>query len=186
MELRPVHGNAPEIALIDEVNKEAFPPGEFMATELQARLCGEGRLELLAVYDGENFAGFTTVFPARRLAYVFFLAIHPSMRSKGYGARVLELIRERYPDRMVVLDIEPLEEGGEDYAIRLRRKQFYLRNGFLESGYHLKYLGLKFEILYAAPGTFDLDEYRSMMMEIRAMIHGCGFGNFIPEISPVP
>ena len=84
-----------------------------------------------------------------------------------------------------MLDIEPVDPSVPDNAMRIRRKQFYLRNGFLESGYMLKYLGLSFEILYAGPGEFSLGDYREMMDGIRGVIHSCGFEVFEPEIFPI-
>lgn len=185
MELRKILPGSRDAALMDEVNLESFPPEELMSTEMQTRLCAEGVLEVWAVYDGASFVGFTTIYPGSRLAYVFFLAVHKDARSHGYGTRILKLLHDHYDGRRIVLDIEPVDPSVPDNALRIRRKQFYLRNGFLESGYLLKYLGLSFEILYAGPGEFSLSDYKEMMDGIRGMIHSCGFEVFEPEISPV-
>ena len=185
MELRKILPGSPDAALMDEVNRESFPPEELMQTEMQLDLCASGALEVWAVYDDGNFVGFTTVYPGTRLAYVFFLAVHRDARSHGYGTRILKLLHDHYAGRRIVLDIEPIDPSVPDNGMRSRRKQFYLRNGFLESGYLLKYLGLSFEILYAGPGEFSLEDYKDMMDGIRAVIHSCGFEVFEPEISPI-
>ena len=185
MELRKILPGSPDAVLMDEVNHESFPPEELMETDMQLKLCADGALEVWTVYDAEEFVGFTTVYPGTRLAYVFFLAVHKDARSRGYGTRILQLLHDHYAGRRIVLDIEPVDPSVPDNAMRIRRKQFYLRNGFLESGYMLKYLGLSFEILYAGPGEFSLGDYREMMDGIRGVIHSCGFEVFEPEIFPI-
>ena len=186
MELRKILPGSPDAVLMDEVNHESFPPEELMQTDMQLKLCADGALDVWAVYAAEEFVGFTTVYPHTRLAYVFFLAVSSKTRSHGYGSRILSMLREQYSGKRIVLDIEPLDPGAPNYDIRVRRKQFYLRNGFHESGWLLKYLGLSFEVLYAeAPGEFRISDYEEMMDGIREMIHSCGFDVFKPEIFPI-
>lgn len=186
MEFRKILPGSPDIPLMDEVNLEAFPPEELMSTDMQMELAAKGKLEVWAVYDGPSFVGFTTVYPDARLVYVFFLAVSGKARSHGYGSRILSMLREQYSGRRIVLDIEPLDPAAPNYELRVRRKQFYLRNGFRESGYLLKYLGLSFEVLYAdAPGEFRIEDYEETMDGLREMIHSCGFEVFKPEIFPI-
>lgn len=130
------------------LNMDAFPDEERLDTELLAQLSEQGRLELLGVYDNGNYIGFTVIFHSERSVYVFFLAIDPAWRSHGYGAAVLDELRKRYAGRQLVLDIEPLDSAAPNYEQRLRRKNFYLRNGFRESGCFFKYCGMCFEVLY--------------------------------------
>lgn len=130
------------------LNMDAFPDEERLDTELLAQLSEQGRLELLGVYDNGNYIGFTVIFHSERSVYVFFLAIDPAWRSHGYGTAVLNELRKRYAGRQLVLDIEPLDSAAPNYEQRLRRKNFYLRNGFRESGCFFKYCGMCFEVLY--------------------------------------
>lgn len=142
------------------LNMDAFPDEERLDTELLAQLSEQGRLELLGIYDNGNYIGFTVIFHSERSVYVFFLAIDPAWRSHGYGAAVLDELRKRYAGRQLVLDIEPLDSAAPNYEQRLRRKNFYLRNGFRESGCFFKYCGMCFEVLYdGAPrsGTAHTD-----------------------------
>lgn len=182
MELKKILPGSSDAALMDEVNLESFPPEELMSTSLQTELCEKGLLDVWAVHDGDGFVGFTTVYPDDELAYVFFLAVASSQRSHGYGARILELLRAHYAGKQLVLDIEPVDPAASDSDLRLRRKKFYLRNGYSESGYMLSYCGLSFEILYDGDGGFNLDGYSRMMDGIASMIRSCGFDVFKPEI----
>ena len=147
------------------LNMDAFPDEERLDTELLARLSEQGRLELLGIYDNDSYIGFTVIFHGERSVYVFFLAIDPAWRSHGYGSAVLNALRVRYAGRQLVLDIEPLDPAASNYEQRLRRKSFYLRNGFRESGCFFKYCGMCFEVLFdgapapaaSVPGTGSSD-----------------------------
>lgn len=185
MELRKILPGSRDAALMDAVNLESFPHEERMSTEMQTELCLKGALEVWAVYDGDEFVGFTTVYPDSRLAYVFFLAVSAGKRCGGYGAKILELLRSHYSGRRLVLDIEPLDPSVSGNEMRVRRKNFYLRNGYSESGYMLRYCGLSFEILYDGGEGFLIEDYLQMMDGIAAMIRSCGFEVFKPEIFPV-
>ena len=186
MELLRIRPGSEWTALMDEVNLESFPPEERMDTQTQLALCGKGKLDVWAIMNEGKFVGFTTVFPYSVLVYVFFLAIHKDCRSCGYGTRALSLIAEQYPGKRVVLDIEPDDLSQPGNELRLRRKAFYLRNGFSSSGYMLTYLGLRFEILYAGGEGFCMDDYRKMMHEIYEMVCACGYKGFEPQIIPLP
>lgn len=185
MELRKILPGSSEAALMDVVNLESFPPEERMSTEMQTELCLKGALDVWAVCDGGEFVGFTTVYPDSRLAYVFFLAVSSGKRSNGYGAKILELLRSRYSGRRLVLDIEPVDASVPGNEMRVRRKNFYLRNGYSESGYMLGYCGLSFEILYDGGDGFMIEDYLHMMEGIASLIRSCGFDVFKPEIFPV-
>ncbi len=67
------------------------------------------------------------------LAYLAFLAVDDTRRSRGYGSRILDAFGERYDDHTQVLEIEPVEEGFDNYEQRVRRLAFYKRNGFQET-----------------------------------------------------
>lgn len=174
------------------LNMDAFPDEERLDTELLAQLSEQGRLELLGIYDNGNYIGFTVIFHSERSVYVFFLAIDPAWRSHGYGAAVLDELRKRYAGRQLVLDIEPLDSAALNYEQRLRRKNFYLRNGFRESGCFFKYCGMCFEVLFdGAPCTgtahpvFDRGSYLAMLEDIKRLVEDCGFTGFEPRVEDI-
>ncbi|PKM56807.1 MAG: hypothetical protein CVU98_09385, partial [Firmicutes bacterium HGW-Firmicutes-3] len=47
----------------------------------------------------------------------------------------------------IIVSIEPCEDRVEDYVQRVKRKDFYLKNGYFETGYFIKLGGKKQEIL---------------------------------------
>ncbi|MCM1297842.1 MAG: GNAT family N-acetyltransferase [Muribaculaceae bacterium] len=76
--------------------------------------------------DGDNFAGFITLWNLPDALYVEHFAIEPEERSKGLGSRVISEITKSFGNTPVVLEVE-LPEVSEEAAERI---QFYQRNGF--------------------------------------------------------
>ena len=56
-------------------------------------------------------------------------------------------IQSRYPDKKIIISIEPCDERAPDIELRKRRKAFYLRNDYRETGYYMKLNGVVQEII---------------------------------------
>ena len=88
-----------------------------------------------------------------------FLAVDEVLRSKGYGSAILHEIQNRYPDKKIIVSIEPCDAVVPDRALRTRRKAFYSRNGYRKTGYRMRLSGVEQEILICS-GQFDKREFR--------------------------
>lgn len=152
-------------AAVCALAKEAFPPEEYLAPAHLVRMAGEGDFDFLALHDGGRFVGFLAVRTHGAMTYLFFLAIAPEVRGQGYGSRALETFRTRYPEMRHVVDLERLDEQAPNRLQRARRRRFYLRNGFHETGLFLAYLGVEYEVLCMEDG-FRPEEFRALMRTI--------------------
>ena len=123
--------------------------------------------------EGMEFIGFMVVVPFEDLAYLSFFAIEPAWRSRGYGSRALQALPEVYPGYRHLIDIEMLDENCPNNAQRIRRRAFYLRNGYRPTGQLLSYFGGDFEMLIKG-GAFRLDDYKRLIASLD-----------IPEFQPV-
>lgn len=63
-----------------------------------------------------------------------------------------------HPDSKIVISIERCDENVKDIEQRLRRKKFYVNNGYIETGYLVELLKKKQEIIIRN-GEFDEDEF---------------------------
>lgn len=79
--------------------------------------------------------------------YICYLAIDSHTRSKGYGSAAIQKILEVYLELQLVLDFEVIDENAENNEQRIRRKNFYLRNGFHETGNYTMLRGNRFEVV---------------------------------------
>ena len=78
-----------------------------------------------------------------------------------------------YPGYRHLIDIEMLDENCPNNAQRIRRRAFYLRNGYRPTGQLLSYFGGDFEMLVKG-GEFRLDDYKRLIASLD-----------IPEFQPV-
>ena len=153
----------------NEVNvlaKEAFPPEEYLAPAKLAEMSEADGFDFLALKDGEAFVGFMAVMIYENLAYLFFLAIDPSCRSKGYGSRAVETLKAEYPEKKQVVDFEMPDETADNSRQREKRRIFYLRNGYKETGFFLSYLGVDYEV-FCMDDDFEPEVFKEMMKTIR-------------------
>ena len=87
-----------------------------------------------------------------------FLAVDNSLRGEGYGSAILAEIRDKYPDKKLIVSIEPCEDTSPDIEIRKRRKAFYGRNGYGETDFQIKLSGVVQDVLIAN-GEFRKNEF---------------------------
>ena len=94
----------------------------------------------------------------RKMIFIMFLAVDESLRTKGYGSAILKEIKNRYPDKKIMVSIEPCDDSAPDIEVRKRRKAFYRKNGYGETGYMIKLSGVVQEIMITN-GDFDKKEF---------------------------
>ncbi len=119
--------------------------------------------KFLAFCDHGTVCGFAYLAVTRKLIFIMFFAVDENVRSKGYGGRILAELSSMFPTRKIIVSIECCDIEAKDIEHRKRRKQFYLRNGFKETGFFLKMAGVEQEIL-VSNGSFSKAEFRIFFM----------------------
>lgn len=158
--------NSRHWAAVNALAEEAFPPEEYLAPTELVKMAQADNFDFLALLDGDAFVGFMVVQTYEDMAYLFFLAIAPECRSKGYGSRALETLKAAYPGKKHTVDFEMPEESAPNREQRERRREFYLRNGYRETGLFLSYLGVNYEV-FCMDESFDRNTFKAMMKTIR-------------------
>lgn len=156
--------NFADMEKLKKLNEEAFPDEEREEITKFLEYVKQGACDFLAFYDKNMLIGFTLLAFNQNTAYICFLAVDSKMRSKGYGSDILNILKEKYFNRQLVLSIERTDEDCENIAQRKARKQFYLRNNFKETGVNFSYRGLSLEVLFFGK-QFDKDSY-SLLLKI--------------------
>lgn len=104
---------------------------------------------LYVICDDEKFVGLTNLAYYKDIVYLYYLAIDPSLQSQGYGSEILRYLKDTYPNKRILLNIEKVEKPSENYAQRLKRKEFYELNGFQNTDFEVKTDAITYEILYS-------------------------------------
>ncbi len=153
----------------DKVNalaKEAFPPEEYLAPAEIVKMAQNDNYDFLALTDDDKFIGFTVIKVYKDMTYLFFLAIDKDSRGKGYGSSAIEALKLKYPNKIHTVDFEMPDENAPNSSEREKRRNFYLRNGYNETGSFLTYLGVDYEVFYIGK-EFIVENFKEMMKNIR-------------------
>lgn len=142
---------------------DSFPKNERMPFPLMVAMSKLWHTEFFGFYDGDKLCGFAYFAHNSKLVFVMFLAVDRTLRSKGYGSAILKIIQNKYPDRKIIISIEPCVQNAPDIELRTRRKEFYIRNGYKETGYMMKLNGVVQEIIIAN-GEFNKDHFRNFFV----------------------
>ncbi len=134
------------LRLLRKLYRASFPRNERMPFRKLVKGAGAEMTEFTAYFLDGVLIGFTYTVRDGSLAYLFYFAVERRFRSRGLGSQILKQLKARY-NVPLLLDIEATGSGGSDKALRLRRKAFYLRNGFSEAGFGASYRGVEYETL---------------------------------------
>ena len=144
---------------LKQLYQTAFPKGEQIPWNDLLRLVGEMPLDFMAYYDGEEFIGFTIVYPRKSFNLFWYFAVRKELRGKGYGQQILSRLIERYKGQTCVLDMESPTQVYENIDLRKRRHNFYLRNGFRDTNVYRTYNGITMTIMMMGEGTFTMQDW---------------------------
>ena len=151
MELRKLTIDSPDIQVLEEINEEAIPECERNSLR---DLMNTGATVLGIYNDGP--VGFLVIREYKAILYLAYLAVNRTLRSKGIGGNALKELVSNNAGHMIVVEYEAPDPSSPENGMNIRRKEFYKRNGFCETGYFTFYDDTEFEIGCAGL-EFDVD-----------------------------
>ena len=151
MELRKLTIDSPDIPVLEKINEEAIPECERNSFE---DLMNTGAIVLGIYEDGP--VGFMVIREYKSVLYLAYLAVNCALRSKGIGGKALHELVTGFADHMIVVEYEAPNPASPENELNIRRKGFYKRNGFSETGYYTFYDDTEFEI-GCAGNNFDVE-----------------------------
>lgn len=163
MQLKPLPQDSQDKLKADRINEEAFPPWERNSLDDLYGSDSPEKLDMLGIYDdADMITGFLMVRIYENIRYLAYLAVSRERRSEGIGSSALQLLRERYDTAQIVVEFETPDDSLPDNALRLRRRDFYLRNGFYETGWYSFYDDTEFTIA-CSQRNFDKDGFEKFI-----------------------
>ncbi len=151
MELKKLTIDSPDIDILEEINQEAIPECERNSFK---DLMNTGAT-ILGIYE-DGPVGFLVIREYKRILYLAYLAVSSVLRSNGIGGKALEELVSNNSDHMIVVEYEAPNPASAENELNIRRKGFYKRNGFCETGYFTFYDDTEFEI-GCAGREFDVE-----------------------------
>ena len=152
-------------AQLYELYDNAFPEQEKKPLHVMEQLVNDGKMEMLAMVDEEEFVGLAINMISGDRALLDFYAIAPEKRRCCYGSKGLEVLLTHFEDQKYIFEIEIQDEKADNAEERRRRKAFYLRNGLKETGLSANVYHTDFEIL-TPDGELSFQEYVDFLREV--------------------
>lgn len=156
-----VDENYENIQEIERLYDASFPYDERIPFERLMNTRNEERI-MHVYYEDYELVGMSYLFFNDDLIYLSYICVEEELRDNGYGSKILSVIRKNYPEYRIVLDIEEVAEDNDNYKERKRRKDFYLRNDYKETGIYYRIYGVDYELL-SCNGNVLQSEWHDMI-----------------------
>ena len=98
----------------------------------------ENNSDLYGIIDNDKLIGMCYLVNCSNAYYLMYLAVEPNLRNQNYGSRILMDLKEKYKVLFLSID-SPVDN------ISVRRKNFYLRNGFYDTNKFYEDTGINYE-----------------------------------------
>ncbi|RRD41070.1 GNAT family N-acetyltransferase [Leptotrichia sp. OH3620_COT-345] len=151
---------------------KAFPKSERKPFPFILLRQWKGTTEVLVIKNNNgDFLGMAISVIHSNLVLLAYFAISDNQRGEGIGSKAFQMLKERYKEKKFFLEIENTGVSeAPNINQRIKRKDFYLKNGMIELPFIIDFFGTEMEIMINnLPLTFN--EYHS--------IYKKEFGNYI-------
>lgn len=168
IQLRIVLQDSPDKFELETINEESFPINERNSIDDLYASGQDGNLDMIGIYADNELVGFFAVRKFRKIRYMAYFAVRSEKRSNGIGSKALQLLKEFYPSSQIVNEFEAPDDKCNN-NMRLRRRDFYLRNGFFETGWYSYYNETEFEIA-CSDTEFDKQEFEQFITYLNSIV----------------
>lgn len=175
LRLKKMSKDSPDKQVLESINDTSF--SEEQTTSIDELFASDkGELDILGIYHANTLVGFFSVRRYRSIAYLGYFAIAQEHRCKGYGSRAINLLKDYYGDKQIVIEIESVHEECANMNDRIRRRNFYLRNGMISTEWYLYYDDVELEVL-CSDKEFKKEEFEEITEQIHLLYY-----DFVPEM----
>lgn len=170
MELKLINADHPMLDALEEINKAAYPPCEYIPLKEFYKLPDSLQVDVLAMTEGDQALGFTVLMIYDRCVYIFYLAVDEKQRSRGLGSQTLRELPVLYPGCQIVVDFEVIDPAAPNNAQRIRRTGFYRRCGFTLTTLRLFYMETEFVAAWMGGDSFDRAGFLALLAELHRLV----------------
>lgn len=162
LQVKAVTKNSEDFEAIKELFLTSFPEAERAPMGFLLWRAKREYIDFLAFYDEDTLVGFIYLVTRGSLTFVLHIAINSKIQSKGYGTQILNYVSEKYVGNRIILNIEELDENADNNDQRIKRRNFYIKNGYKASGMTMIDKVLVYEVLISG-GDCTIDEYFALL-----------------------
>ena len=156
--------NATDKKYFENLYKSAFPKEERVDIQTLYDLNSENLIEIDILKVDEKNIGLAVIYLNQDIHLLSYFAIEEKYRGQGLGTKALALLKEKYDNLIVEIESTNLKKV-DDYDLRKKRKDFYLKNGYKVLEGQVNYFGIEMELM-ATTKDAGLDEYFETYLNI--------------------
>lgn len=124
-----------DIKYINKIYEESFSQNNRFPKFLLYFNTFRKKAKLLVIRVDNEICGFIYLIFYKDMVFILYLAITASERNKGYGGMLLQWCLTNYKNKDFYLNIDEINANFDDYKIRKKRCEFYLKNKFYLTNY---------------------------------------------------
>jgi GNAT superfamily N-acetyltransferase len=148
---------------VQKLFRAAFPKEERIPMSfLLQRAAAREDIKFYAYYDDAEFVGFSYLIYYNNLVFALYIAVEGRRHSRGYGAQILERIKQSASGRSIILNIEAEDVSAANNEQRKKRKNFYIKNGFRPAAILSRQKGVTYEMLICGEAC-QVEEYYALL-----------------------
>lgn len=159
--LKRINFFSPDYGKISRLYKTAFPADERAPMWLLAMKSEKDYVDFWGIYSDSKWAGLAYVISEGTASYLFYLALSENLRGKGLGSKALQSLKKHYAAQRLFLALEQLDKSADNYGERIRRRNFYLKNGLKPLPLTIREATVTYDVM--GTGEIAPEEYESMM-----------------------
>lgn len=129
--------------IVKKIYYNSFDKTERFPFWILKKCAKEDTVEFNVIFKDSEIIGIEYIIKYDDIVYLMYFAINKNNRDKGCGTQVLNDLTKKYKN--IILSIERDNEEINDN--KLKRKRFYLRNGFIGSNKYIIDNEVEYEIL---------------------------------------
>lgn len=152
--------------LLRKLYETAFPEDEQIPWDDLMKLIVSMSLDFTAYYQEDKLIGFTIVYPRKSFNWFWYFAVLSELRGEGLGQQILSMLIEKYRNSSNILDMESPDQTCDNQIQRQRRHDFYLRNGFWDTGLIKSYGNVDMTIMANGDRAFTMNDWDEVTNEL--------------------
>lgn len=154
--------NKCDYAAIKNLYGSAFPKEERAPFWLVRKRAKQNRAAILVAENNGEFIGFLYTVEYKNSVYLFYFAVESGKRGGGNGSEILKLLKEYYKGKTIFLAREPLDDSAENNEQRVRRRNFYIKNGYIDLPYKILEKSVIYDLM-STDENFNPEDYDALI-----------------------
>lgn len=138
--------------------KEAFAENERKPFQDIVNLIEEGKYEVWGIFETNNLLGYASLWKAQDIPLILldYLGVSAKLRNKGIGADILKRLKALGVPIVTESELPVKGDLDSENSIRVRRINFYKRNGFVPA-YEMATCGMRWQAFLVNADDFSIE-----------------------------